>query len=79
MSSNHSERSACSRGASAPEAPASACCSISNSAWKKPVVLFFHVSAFGNFCTQEALAFQLDLPKFAATDTQVLGVRGRHQ
>jgi peroxiredoxin len=41
---------------------------------KKPVVVFFYVYAFTNTWTQEALAFQLDLPKFEAAGAQVLGV-----
>jgi peroxiredoxin len=41
---------------------------------KKPVVVFFYIYAFGNAWTQEALAFQLDLPKFEAANAQVLGV-----
>jgi peroxiredoxin len=41
---------------------------------KKPVVLFFYFAAFSQPWTQEALAFQLDLPKFEAANAQVLGV-----
>jgi peroxiredoxin len=41
---------------------------------KKPVVVFFYLYAFSNAWTQEALAFQLDLPKFEAANAQVLGV-----
>jgi glutaredoxin-dependent peroxiredoxin len=41
---------------------------------KKPVVVFFYIGAFTNTWTQEALAFQLDLPKFEAANAQVLGV-----
>jgi peroxiredoxin len=41
---------------------------------KKPVVLFFYIGAFTRGWTQEALAFQLDLPKFEAANAQVLGV-----
>jgi peroxiredoxin len=41
---------------------------------KKPVVLFFYFAAFSGIWTQEALAFQLDLPKFEAANAQVLGV-----
>jgi peroxiredoxin len=41
---------------------------------KKPVVVFFYVYAFTNTWTSEALAFQLDLPKFEAAGAQVLGV-----
>jgi peroxiredoxin len=41
---------------------------------KKPVVVFFYLYAFTNTWTQEALAFQLDLPKFEAAGAQVLGV-----
>jgi peroxiredoxin len=41
---------------------------------KKNVMLFFFVAAFTGVWTQEALAFQLDLPKYESLDTQVLGV-----
>jgi peroxiredoxin len=41
---------------------------------KQPVVVFFYLYAFTNTWTQEALAFQLDLPKFEAAGAQVLGV-----
>jgi glutaredoxin-dependent peroxiredoxin len=41
---------------------------------KKPMVLFFYVGAFTRTWTQEALAFQLDLPKFEALNAQVLGI-----
>jgi peroxiredoxin len=41
---------------------------------KKPVVVFFYIAAFSSGWTQEALAFQLDLPKFEAANAQVLGV-----
>ena len=41
---------------------------------KKNLVVFFYIGAFTNLWTQEALAFQLDLPKFEAENTQVLGV-----
>jgi peroxiredoxin len=41
---------------------------------KKPVVVFFYIAAFTGTWTQEALAFQLDLPKFEAANAQVLGV-----
>jgi peroxiredoxin len=41
---------------------------------KKPVVVFFYIGAFTRGWTQEALAFQLDLPKFEAANAQVLGV-----
>jgi peroxiredoxin len=41
---------------------------------KKPVVVFFYLYAFSGLWTQEALAFQLDLPKFEAAGAQVLGV-----
>jgi peroxiredoxin len=41
---------------------------------KKPVVVFFYIGAFTAGWTQEALAFQLDLPKFEAANAQVLGV-----
>jgi peroxiredoxin len=41
---------------------------------QKPVVVFFDIYAFSNPWTQEALAFQLDLPKFEAAGAQVLGV-----
>jgi peroxiredoxin len=41
---------------------------------KKNVLLFFFLAAFTSVWTQEALAFQLDLPKYESLDTQVLGV-----
>jgi peroxiredoxin len=41
---------------------------------KKNVMLFFFLAAFTSVWTQEALAFQLDLPKYESLDTQVLGV-----
>jgi peroxiredoxin len=41
---------------------------------KQPVVVFFYLYAFSGLWTQEALAFQLDLPKFEAAGAQVLGV-----
>jgi peroxiredoxin len=41
---------------------------------KKPVVVFFYIGAFTATWTQEALAFQLDLPQFEAANAQVLGV-----
>jgi peroxiredoxin len=41
---------------------------------KKNILMFFFVRAFGGVWTNEALAFQLDLPKFESLDTQVLGV-----
>jgi peroxiredoxin len=41
---------------------------------KKHVVLFFDIVAFAGLWTQEALAFQLDLPKFEAANAQVLGI-----
>lgn len=40
----------------------------------KTLVLFFYPGAFTNACTQEALTFQLDLPKFEAANAQVLGI-----
>jgi peroxiredoxin len=45
---------------------------------KKNVMMFFFVRAFGGVWTNEALAFQLDLPKFESLDTQVLGVSVDH-
>jgi glutaredoxin-dependent peroxiredoxin len=47
---------------------------LANYQGKQPVVLFFYIGAFTNTWTQEALAFQLDLPKFEALNAQVLGV-----
>jgi peroxiredoxin len=41
---------------------------------RKAVVMFFFPAAFTSVWTQEALAFQLDLPKYESLDTQVLGV-----
>jgi peroxiredoxin len=41
---------------------------------RKTVLLFFFPAAFTSVWTQEALAFQLDLPKYESLDTQVLGV-----
>jgi peroxiredoxin len=41
---------------------------------KKNILLFFFLAAFTSVWTQEALAFQLDLPKYESLDTQVLGV-----
>jgi peroxiredoxin len=41
---------------------------------QKTVVIFFFPAAFTSVWTQEALAFQLDLPKYESLDTQVLGV-----
>jgi peroxiredoxin len=41
---------------------------------QKTVVMFFFPAAFTSVWTQEALAFQLDLPKYESLDTQVLGV-----
>ena len=41
---------------------------------EKNLIIFFYIGAFTNTWTQEALAFQLDLPKFEALNTQVLGV-----
>jgi peroxiredoxin len=41
---------------------------------KKNVMLFFFLAAFTGTWTGEALAFQLDLPKYESLDTQVLGV-----
>jgi peroxiredoxin len=41
---------------------------------QKTVLLFFFPAAFTSVWTQEALAFQLDLPKYESLDTQVLGV-----
>jgi peroxiredoxin len=43
-------------------------------AGKQPIVLFFYIGAFTGTWTQEALAFQLDLPKFEAANAQVLGI-----
>jgi len=40
----------------------------------KTLVLFFYPGAFTNACTQEALTFQLDLPKFEAANAQVVGI-----
>jgi peroxiredoxin len=45
---------------------------------KQPVVVFFYLYAFSGLWTQEALAFQLDLPKFEAAGAQVLGVSVDH-
>jgi peroxiredoxin len=41
---------------------------------KQTVVVFFYIAAFGRAWTTDALAFQLDLPKFEALNAQVLGV-----
>jgi peroxiredoxin len=41
---------------------------------RKTVVMFFFPAAFTSVWTQEALAFQLDLPKYESLNTQVLGV-----
>jgi peroxiredoxin len=40
----------------------------------KHVVLFFYIAAFGQAWTTDALAFQLDLPKFEALFAQALGI-----
>jgi peroxiredoxin len=41
---------------------------------RKHVLVFFFPAAFTSVWTQEALAFQLDVPKYESLDTQVLGV-----